>query len=76
MKLCIILGSMLVVGVIAAIMGIVLESVDFNKGICPHCRTKMEFFDTDSHGGRGYKCQNCGRKVWVSYNLVDKWRKK
>ena len=75
MKLCIILGSMLVAGIIAAVIGIVLESIRFNKGICPHCGTKVKFFDTDSHGGRGYKCPNCGWIVWISYYLVDKWRK-
>ena len=40
-------------------------------GICPHCNNKLRNFDTDSQGGRGYKC-NCGYYTWVSYNCVDK----
>lgn len=48
MEFWIILGSMLAACIIAAVIGIVLESIRFNKGVCPHCKTKMEFFDTDS----------------------------
>lgn len=75
MKLCIILGAMFVAGIMAAIIGIILESINFNKGFCSHCNTKIEYFDTDSQGGRGYKCPLCGRMVWVSYGFVDKKRR-
>ena len=76
MKLCIILGIMFVAWIVVAITGIILESINFNKGLCSHCETKMEFFDTDSQGGRGYKCPYCGRIVWVSYCFVDNKRRK
>ena len=62
----------LIIGfIVCASIGIMLEKKDFNNGICPHCNNKLRNFDTDSQGGRGYKC-NCGYYTWVSYNCVDK----
>jgi hypothetical protein len=42
------------------------EKKIWNNGIAP-CGTKWKDFDTDSQGGRGYKCK-CGKhSTWVSY---------
>ena len=57
--------------IILSSIGIMFEKRDFNNGICPHCNNKLRNFDTDSQGGRGYKC-DCGYHTWVSYNCVDK----
>ena len=48
------------------------EYKNFNKGSCPKCGKKLEYFDMDSQGGRGYCCRDCNYYTWVSYNFVDK----
>ena len=77
-----IITIMLVIMIISAIpvtafLAIHFEKKDFNGGICPHCKSRLYFFDCDSQGGRGYKCEKCRYHTWVSYNCVDKdyWRK-
>ena len=47
------------------------EKRAYNNGICTKCGSKLRLFDYDSHGGRGYICDNCNHVVWCSYN-VDK----
>ena len=49
-----------------------LEKRSWNNGFCK-CGGKWIYFDTDSQGGRGYKCDvpSCQYGVWISYN-VDK----
>ena len=50
------------------------EKYVWNKGKC-FCGTPWEYFDTDSQGGRGYKCIQCQRKVWISWPVDGKyWR--
>lgn len=44
----------------------------WNNGKCPKCGERWKNFDTDSQGGRGYKCPKCDRTIWMSYNSVDK----
>lgn len=61
---------------VAAAIGMAIEGYRFNKGKCPHCNSILDFFDLDSRGSRGYVCEKCGYTTWVSYYLVDKWRKK
>ena len=63
-----ILVTLFVAGVL---LGIMLEKNNFNNGVCPYCNKKLKNFDTDSQGGRGYKCE-CGYHTWVSYKCVDK----
>lgn len=38
----------------------------WNNGFCMSCKNEWEYFDTDSQGGRGYKCR-CGGCIWISY---------
>jgi len=60
--------------VLFAIMIIVArnwEARDFNNGFCPHCGRKLRYFDSDSQGGRGYRCDACEYTTWCSY-AVDK----
>lgn len=45
----------------------VLERKRWNKGYCPRCGTKWKFFDYDSTGARGYTCDKCNNKLWLSY---------
>lgn len=45
------------------------EKKAYNNGICPKCSTKLRHFDTDSQGGRGYCCNNCGYTTWCSYDV-------
>ena len=58
--------------VILPIIGIHFERKWFNGGICPECGTRLEYFGSDSQGGRGYLCEKCGYHTWVSWNTVDK----
>ena len=48
------------------------EAKSWNNGVCEECNTPWKNFDTDSQGGRGYKC-GCGEfhTTWISY-AVDK----
>lgn len=51
-------------------LGVQLEMKAWNNGICKKCGGKWRQFDTDSQGGRGYKCDG-GHYEWISYP-VDK----
>ena len=54
-------------------IAIIFESKDYNKGKCVKCGSELKYFDTDSQGGRGYKCcGDCGYTTWVSYNRIDR----
>lgn len=53
-------------------IGIHIEKKGFNKGVCPRCGKKLRLFDCDSQGGRGYTCDRCQYKSWVSYFTVDR----
>jgi tRNA(Ile2) C34 agmatinyltransferase TiaS len=62
---------------IMVLIAIHFEKKDFNNGFCPHCKSKLYFFDCDNQGRRGYKCEKCRYHTWVIYNTVDKdyWEK-
>ena len=53
---------------------IISEKREFNNGICPICGEKLEHFDNDSQGGRGYCCPSTKHSyyTWVSWRCVDK----
>ncbi len=51
---------LVIVGVVGVAIVRHLEKKNFNRGICPICNGKLHNFDTDSQGGRGYICDNCG----------------
>lgn len=64
----VIIGLLLSLGFI----GIISEKQRFNNGRCRYCNHKLELFDYDSGGARGYLCPQCSNHcVWVSYNCVD-----
>ena len=44
-----------------------LEAKSFNKGKCPKCGHMLRHFDTDSQGGKGFVCDDCGYITWVSF---------
>lgn len=72
----IIFGSMFAAAFLAGVIGIIIETRNWNKGICRNCGNKLYFFDYDYTGGRGYRCEHCYHKVWISYNCVDRKRRK
>ena len=43
-----------------------IEKRQWNSGTCSSCDTYWEYHDTDSQGGRMYKCDN-DHVIWVSY---------
>jgi len=47
------------------------EREAWNKGTCTKCYTAWRQFDTDSQGGRGYKCEN-DHYMWVGIGYPDK----
>ena len=65
------LGLFLGIGILRTIIN---EKREFNNGICPICGQKLEHFDNDSQGGRGYCCPSIKHKyyTWVSYKFIDK----
>lgn len=52
--------------------GIYNEKKEFNNGKCPKCGKPLKLFDIDSHGGRGYCCNDCRYHTWVNYNCIDR----
>lgn len=52
------------------LLGSRLEGWQWHGGHCSRCGSPWRYFDTDSQGGRGYKC-GCGRCIWVSWPSVD-----
>lgn len=72
MKLFIIFVVILLSGVTMSCIGICMEKKAFNNAKCVKCGNNLRLFDTDSHGGRGYTCDDCKHKVWVSYHSVDR----
>lgn len=50
-----------------------LEKKSYNKGFCPKCSYRLNLFGRDSHGRRGYWCNNCNYHTWVSYYSIDKY---
>jgi hypothetical protein len=51
---------------IGAVIVATTEHKAFNKGYCK-CGEKFESFDTDSQGGTGWQCPNCGFSFWTSW---------
>jgi len=61
--------------ILLAVIGVIYmarrrEQHEWNNGKC-ECGGLWEYFDTDSQGGRGYKCPECDNHIWISYK-VDK----
>jgi len=61
--------------VLLCIIGSIIEKKIWNKGFCQKCQTKWKYFDTDSIGGRGYKCETCGKAIWITYRTIDRREK-
>ena len=70
------ISIIILIGIIFALImfliGFKSEKKDFNNGICPNCKRKLNHFTNDSQGGRGYICDNCKYCTWVSYPRIDK----
>ena len=69
--LLILLAHCAIVGLIfgVPITGYVLEHRCWNYGVCQHNGLPWRYFDTDSHGSRGYKA---GKHVtWISWSSID-----
>jgi hypothetical protein len=64
-----------ILGVVCLIflIGFLTERHDWNKGRCPKCwASHWIYFDTDSQGGRGYKCSvDRSHTTWISYPFID-----
>ena len=65
MELTIILCAFLVwIGLI--LLAVFVECREYNHGHCK-CGGTWKYFDTDSQGGNGYYCEECGRVIWISW---------
>lgn len=62
------LGLLASLGVVAYFQ----EKRAWNGGLCRKCWTRWRCYDTDSQGGRGYKCET-GHGCWISWP-VDRQR--
>lgn len=47
-------------------VGYLPERHRWNGGMCRTCQTHWQYFDRDSQGGYGFKCEN-GHVCWISY---------
>lgn len=46
------------------------EKKEWNGGICTACPgSPMVHFDNTSQGCRGYRCDNCLRRIWISFGV-------
>ena len=72
MEVIVVFGFIGLCACLAVVAGICVEKRDWNGGYCRFCKEKFSFFSYDSQGGRGYECEKCGHKVWISYNCIDK----
>ena len=52
--------------------GYTSERKDWNNGISP-IGENWRYFDTDSHGGRGYTDSE-DNTIWISYPGIDKFK--
>jgi hypothetical protein len=43
-----------------------VERKIWNGGIC-ECGRRWRHFGTDSQGGRGYRCDDCNKRIWISW---------
>ena len=64
--------SLISIFVALCYFGYYKEKKDFNNGVCPNCGKPLRHFDTDSQGGQGWCCDDCGYTTWISW---FKWKK-
>jgi len=63
-------GSLILIILIGMTWARSREAAAYNGGYCTECLdSPMVRFDTDSQGGRGYRCDECHRRIWVSYGV-------
>lgn len=48
-----------------------IEKREYNNGHCK-CGGAWKYFDTDSQGGDGYYCKNCGKVIWINWIRVNR----
>lgn len=71
MNLVLDIGVALLVAIPVGIgLAVFNERKHWNRGVCRKCAGRWLYFDTDSQGGRGYKCEG-GHTVWISYPWID-----
>lgn len=42
---------------------------DYNKGVCPKCKTKLKLCEIDSNKNKEYICMKCGYTTWITYDV-------
>lgn len=68
--ICTIMGSVVLFIGIGIVWARKQEKKNWNNGVCPYCGKPWMHYDTDSQGGRMYRCENW-HSCDVSYR-VDK----
>ena len=61
-------GVIFAVGVVVLLMVICEHHSDkkkYNNGICTRCGHKLSLFDDEDSIRRGFRCDNCGRIIYV-----------
>lgn len=54
------------VWVVLILLAVFSDRKTYNNGYCK-CGGAWNYFDTDSQGGDGYYCENCGKVIWISW---------
>lgn len=63
---------LLILCFVPAVVGVLLERKDWNKGRCPECGKEWVCSGTDLAGDRRYYCKECERSIWISYPWIDR----
>lgn len=63
----------LALALVAGLFACRAERRAWNGGKCADCARPWMWFDNDSQGGRGYRCDGCApvRRIWVSWPGID-----
>ena len=63
---------LVVLFVLLTFVGIAIEKIDYNNGICKKCDSELHRIPMDYDGERIYCCDKCGNTVYLSYKCVDR----
>lgn len=64
--------SVIIFIVICLIVGYVEDKINYHKGICPHCKSKLyRTFTKDVE--RGYVCKRCGYTAYITFGVDKKY---
>ena len=55
--------------IVASIIAYAKDKISWNNGRCSYCGNKWKFKETVYGNIRVYKCDHCGKQIYISYNV-------